>query len=538
MTEWVTIEGTHIGKSHESSGKPNQDATAATGQIGAVSDGHGSSAHPYSEIGSSFAVKCALEVLENWMNNLGRMDDEEAFVSPKLDENTFLDKMRLTAYEALPNEIVRRWRERVLEHWCEANIPEEMTYRAVSDHLLSDDIIYRMYGCTLMAVAIFHEYMLCLQIGDGLITAYKYGGEIWHPIPRDLRHTDNQTTSLSERYAPLNFKINFVKLDGTVEFVALTTDGVENAYPQSSDDYIYFFHSVHGMIVEDALNLSQLLEKTSHYSGDDSTALIITRNNHGSGFEQLSEITEVFREDMACKEGFIPAVNWLMDASSSKFWIVMQSICNRFMRLLEQNKAVTRTVLQDIRIHMDTYEAELYRPIIKPLTSESEMESLKCLERLLKEIGNLAGIDVSEAWKREIKQSSKKEMTSFHQVIKWIHQVRETLKFDYEKGGYTLENNIRRGLIMETPSGAYTLFHDDVVFIHQIINGVCTAVVGEIKRHPKNPQIWGLKNLSNHEWVQYRKGEKEPLYIGRGKTALLSEGTFFIYGLPVHIKYE
>ncbi|MBF4694108.1 protein phosphatase 2C domain-containing protein [Fusibacter ferrireducens] len=573
MKNWKVMSHSQTGSSHVKSQKPNQDAclykTCPT-FIGAVSDGHGSIAHARSDIGSSLAVASAMESIEFFLNENTFDCFKAAYFktiesAQPLMETEKIDALKILIANVLPHKIVANWRQKVLMHHAQSEKTEHVdSVLETFDRAYTESEIYKLYGCTLLCAFEYDQYMIFLQIGDGLIGIYEQEGKVIHPILEDARHKDNITTSISDFYAPLAFKTAIYPFRASTEFIALTTDGVENAYPNSASDYIYFYHAVHGLIVEALPDLEQLLERTSRYSGDDSTALILYRPLQSeSDFKQSESDAKMYSdvqhneknvEDASIlyagvPEGYVPIEHLLSDPMSSSFLEIAGELCYSFDQFEVSGFCIVGLALQDIWYDPIENRMLLVSKILRAATPQIILESRKLLADLL----YLIYYKVYPAFEVALVAEPQQRILIFDEAYaealekaytprKWIHtvdQIRQAAHFNYEWGKFNFDGQIDpHPLSLTTQLGSYEIFHDSTLFLHQILKSkkITNHKIAKVVVHPKRPQIWGLQNNSNHEWIQYIKGNSTPRYIPRGKTATLIENSvIFMYGIPVRI---
>ncbi len=547
MKNWKVMSHSQIGSSHVKNQKPNQDAylyKETSAFIGAVSDGHGSQAHARSEAGSKLAVEAAVETIEAFLNE----DFFEVFAETffktinddaPLDEVEKMEAFKILISNWLPNKIVMNWRQKVLGHYDQ--IEDKSSDCSKSE-------IYKLYGCTLLCTFEYKQYLVFLQIGDGLIGIYEQDGKVIHPIAEDIRHRDNMTTSISDLHAPLEFKTALYPVKEMIEFIALTTDGIENAYPNSKTDYIYFYHSVHGLIVESLPELERLLERTSRYSGDDSTALILYRplsdlQVNAFSVDNVDETSIVYT---GVSEDYIPIEHILCDPTSSLFLEIAGELSYSFGQFETYGQCVVGVALQDIWYNPIDHKILLVNRILREATQQMLLISRKYLADLLHLV--LYKVYPENIFQKYIPRfdlfyekaiQGGTEKCSPRAWSKIIDQIRQEVHFNYEIGSFTFNETCESFQIsIVTQVSTYELFHDSTLYLHQILKSkkITNHKIGRVMVHPKKPQIWGILNCSNHEWVQYIKGNATPRYISRNKTATLIEGSvIFMYGIPVRI---
>lgn len=139
------------GNSHVLRDIPNQDSScykfsSSKGSwAAAIADGHGSSAHPKSDIGSRIAVQCAVDVL------LGYLESNEA-------DSIGLEELRVK----LAERMVQAWRNSVSKYHFDQK--EEIDPASSIQEPSESDFI--LYGTTLAFAAPYKDAILLGSIGD------------------------------------------------------------------------------------------------------------------------------------------------------------------------------------------------------------------------------------------------------------------------------------------------------------------------------------------------------------------------------------
>ena len=213
---WQILTATRRGAQHDTLGLPNQDAVAWC-EIGpraaavAVADGHGHHRHFRSARGSQMAVTEACQaILEFTAGISGLVDSDEA---------------EQQIHEVLVPAITERWRQAVSDDLVISPItPEEESLRAAGD----DAMI--AYGTTLLVAAVWGDWLLMAQIGDGDILGIRSGAGALLPVPGDPLLDGRHTTSLCSPGAEGLFRAAAVNTaDTELLAVMLATDGYGNA---------------------------------------------------------------------------------------------------------------------------------------------------------------------------------------------------------------------------------------------------------------------------------------------------------------------
>ena len=259
---WSSATASERGSSHERSGTVNQDAVAvveeATARVVAVADGHGSSSHVRSDVGSQLAVDLAGELGK-------RLVAEGVLLRP---EHTITEHL---ARRFVP-ELVAAWRDGVDAHvaaepWTVADLDR-------GSGLVNDP--YHGYGTTLMIAIADERTVALLQLGDGDIVVGRTSGAIEQPMPGDDRLIGNQTTSMCLPTAADDFRVAVVEIDDDpMRFVSLTTDGYANAFV-SPDWAIEVGRDLLGHLDEHGIEwvgerLPEWLSESASVGGDDVT---------------------------------------------------------------------------------------------------------------------------------------------------------------------------------------------------------------------------------------------------------------------------
>jgi serine/threonine protein phosphatase PrpC len=285
------------GASHQQ----NQDAVAFRVGEGddppvvlAVSDGHGSPRSFRSSVGSRFAVEVATEITSEFLDGF---------------RSSAASDIKREAERSLTTELVKRWKEKVKEHFDKEPFrDDELEYleqkagpsarRAIDEEVANatekkgdhDDALkahYLAYGATLLIVAIGARFVFYLQLGDGDILAVSDDRKVEHPLPPDETLLANETTSLCMGSAQKLFRFRFQSTqNGPPALILASTDGYSNSF-STPDDFDKVGSDLLGFIqgegdgwdrVERELP-SWLNEASQAGSGDDVTLGIICREN-------------------------------------------------------------------------------------------------------------------------------------------------------------------------------------------------------------------------------------------------------------------
>lgn len=291
MENYLIFANSTVGASHLKRELVCQDSSLCADRkkysFAAVADGHGSLCYLRTERGSHFAVECALECVDEFMESLA--DSVEVLDS---------EKGRESLLNQLWRSIVSRWHERVeadfsIKPFTEeelSRIPEKYAYyreRYNSGRFMD------AYGTTLVFSVMAENFAFCIQIGDGSCSAFFPDGTIVSPIPDDPDCHDNVTTSLCQDDAVLSARYCYFSGDAMPAAIFLGTDGVENSYATEYELH-GFYIGLARTVSENGLDegVRQLAEflpvMTKKGSGDDvSCAGIIELHKLNLGLNKL-----------------------------------------------------------------------------------------------------------------------------------------------------------------------------------------------------------------------------------------------------------
>ncbi|MEI7813095.1 MAG: PP2C family serine/threonine-protein phosphatase [Ignavibacteria bacterium] len=279
--KWEIAVKSVRGNSHIRNNLPNQDAFLHSDininphtVILAISDGHGSSNSFRSNTGSEIAVELAVEFLRD-IGNITSIDD--------------ISTVKHWAEEKLPSKLVKKWREKIDEHYNQNPVTQEEKIK-LSDERGEGALEkltgnpYIIYGATLLSVLITEYFILYMQLGDGDILCVNDDGETFRPIPKDSRLIANETTSLCSKDAWKEFYIRFqTVVSQPPRLIIVSTDGYSNSYANDNDfakigtDYLEILRHEGTNYVDDNLE-AWLNDVSKNGSGDDITAGLIFNN--------------------------------------------------------------------------------------------------------------------------------------------------------------------------------------------------------------------------------------------------------------------
>jgi hypothetical protein len=320
-SSWRVIGESVRGATHERAGTRNQDAIAWSPASGfgpplilALADGHGSARYVRSHIGARFAVEVALEVLGTFPEELNTPDNRS--------DQTALQRLVREIRDQLPQRLVRRWQQKVLQHWdVQPLTTDEMQHierqRGTAVRQEMERAPLRAYGATLLTVAVLPTALLYLQLGDGDILTVSPSGQVARPLPHDERLIGNETTSLCSRDAWHDVRLRLQLLDDQSlnqlpALILAATDGYSNSFAdeagfmQVGSDLLDLARIESMDSVQSSLE-TWLTEASQMGSGDDITLGIIGRiealasdGTSGAVSEPTSTITK--RADTAAAE--------------------------------------------------------------------------------------------------------------------------------------------------------------------------------------------------------------------------------------------
>ncbi len=216
------------GASHKSEAdpKPCQDShlilsgssAGAPYCIAAVADGHGSEKHDRSQIGSFLAVQAAARAL---------LEFHGAFAGAGITT------LRRSFTSDFPRRASRAWQADVRCHYLQDNPePPGKSPGSAPDYRP----VYSRYGSTLLAAMIVNDTLLLAQVGDGDIVLILDGGGAEQPLAAPDSLVGGETFSLCSPDAPNLWRTATVELH-SVRFLALSTDGLRNAYENDEPFY-------------------------------------------------------------------------------------------------------------------------------------------------------------------------------------------------------------------------------------------------------------------------------------------------------------
>jgi len=265
----------------------------------AIADGHGSSAHRYSDVGAKIATQCAVDIAL-------------IFLEENLDVSLSLENIG----EQIVASIIDSWRLQI----------QALEIKQRSQHVNADEnevlrkIDYILYGTTLAFVFPYRDVLLLGSIGDS--------DGFWRSHSGLVRSLDlfginddgigEETHSLCLPNAKRFFKFKALpNIEGGSMFLA--TDGIKKSLRDDASlnsllDYYHGLASENKKFLERDLT-EQLQALTSEGSGDDCTALII-HFPVSENFETIqAQKPDLLKDDPTCSLTDLPLVIDLRETS-------------------------------------------------------------------------------------------------------------------------------------------------------------------------------------------------------------------------------
>lgn len=302
-----SIGNTHIAK--ETANQDSVESWIAPDGVHfcvAISDGHGSSTHPYSEFGSKFAVAISIEVYK------------EAF-----DNNPIsLDPLDLF------QEIISRWSAQ-----CNSHFTQQIS---AVDPLKVFSL--KLYGATLCIVYVSGDSISIASLGDSTVYFRNHNGR----YSKFLIHDDSPgeaTFSLCQSNAISRLEITHIPYSSGI--IVFSTDGIIKSL-KSSEDYSLIVNYYLGLLKTGCTakqlssDLSSQLETFSRDgSGDDCTLAIVYIPVDKKLFNSVSNLSE----------GTVASLEILAPQSNSGF---KKKVSNRVFILLPLMSLLLITALLTI----------------------------------------------------------------------------------------------------------------------------------------------------------------------------------------------
>ena len=372
------------------------------------------------------------------------------------------------------------------------------------------------YGCTLIACLVTRDHLVFLQIGDGKAVVVYEDDTVFYPIHHDERFALNETASLSQPNAWAEMNVNVIENPHAVRMVALSTDGVENAYP----DQLYDDHAFYQSISKGERTLEELVTKAASYSKDDTTSVCLTACD--SIQASCSEVGAVANTNSEI---------WITEMPEG--WRLLSEFTGEALNKRLEMAYAFYLAFVEKQFDVDGYvtlKQILYQPkegtFYRLYAFESaHVDSERICEALL---GDLLG----EAFVRGEGESLREALL----------RLQKTLYYDYESGAFEFKAERSETQVVMTgikgANDAFEIFHNSEVYLHQLMPMTSTVdfKVGKVVQHPKHPSVWGLVNLTAHTWDVFGSVQTQ---IPPGKTLTLKNGvTVFIHGIPIEVQIK
>ena len=254
------------GNSHVLRNIPNQDSYcvryAHSNHLwaAAIADGHGSSAHPNSEVGSRVAAECTVDILLEYLQQ-------------DITRTLSLEDIK----EELIPKIIQAWRSKIarLHHEPSDNLENESSPNAIRE----EDFV--LYGTTLAFIAPYQDSLLVGSIGDS--------DGFWRSesgLVRCLNLFENtgdeigeETHSLCLPNAKQFFRLKALQVGPNGGTIMLATDGIKKSL-RDDDSLNSLLDYYHNMAANNNEKVKEDLEEqlkalTTEGSGDDCTAIVV-----------------------------------------------------------------------------------------------------------------------------------------------------------------------------------------------------------------------------------------------------------------------
>jgi hypothetical protein len=98
---------------------------------------------------------------------------------------------------------------------------------------------------------------------------------------------------------------------------------------------------------------------------------------------------------------------------------------------------------------------------------------------------------------------------------------------------WSCHGSIRIPFRIRTPRSVVVLNHDSRLYPHHVEEHRpydFSTPVAEVSRHPQNPDLWGLRNLSTEPWSFQAPGAAAPVSVPPGRSVTLASGTRINFG--------
>lgn len=227
MNNYSSFSHTIIGAFHVMNGIVCQDCSMSVDNdrysFVAVADGHGSPQYIRTDRGSRFAVECARECADEFMDI---MDGAEMLLDNERKRNKL--------FALLWRNVISMWYDRIADDYIKQpftddelnRIPDELSdYR----QYYKDGNFLIAYGTTLEFFVSSEKFAFGVQIGDGKCVIVAEDGSAYSPIPDDPYCKGNITTSMCQDNANAAARFCYFEKGTIPPAVFLGTDGVDNS---------------------------------------------------------------------------------------------------------------------------------------------------------------------------------------------------------------------------------------------------------------------------------------------------------------------
>lgn len=231
-----------------------------------VADGHGSDACPFSKTGSTIAINVFCDLMAEFcLKYANNMEALRIYLNREADTR-------------LAKAIDSEWKKRVLNQHklklAKANTP------LILETDKDKEVIYKMYGTTLLGFLVTKDFSFAFQLGDGDISYVDANGV--QSVLETEKILGVETHSLSKVDAWKNVSTRVINRETEEHrpfLYMLTTDGMANSFVsqeefcKSCQEYFDMIRMHGSKAVEE--NLSKWLTETSAMGcGDDISAVI------------------------------------------------------------------------------------------------------------------------------------------------------------------------------------------------------------------------------------------------------------------------
>lgn len=258
------IHATVIGDSHLQRQIVCQDSSGTyVGEdfgIAVVADGHGSSKHFRSDVGSKIAVKISIELLKKYMRH---PDFKHQF----LKHPDFILKQ-------MEKQILMKWREAVEEYHRENPLTQEEEEKISSEERKKMKLA-TIYGSTVLIAVMSEGFSYGMLLGDGGFVVLSRDGKLMIPVEDPNSHA-NYTSSLCNTNA-VNYFQDWYSLE-TPAAMFVSTDGLFKSF--ATDEDFLRYHGLIARMFSDTEKAKKSLERnfekrTREGSGDDISIALI-----------------------------------------------------------------------------------------------------------------------------------------------------------------------------------------------------------------------------------------------------------------------